>query len=466
MHVPMPKLWAATGWLPLVAGFYWLMAGGLWALPFGLLMLAGAALMWWLPGEPRSPALAALGGWLGVLAAPFWMLFGGFGSGLVALLLALAAAVAAGRFGLQTAVRPLDMPSPPETLTMAFKASLDEALFGYFVLGARIPGEARAKDLCQQAQRMEEGLLALGAFEDASALHRPVGAPETVRSQARRIYGADYEELSFASAFRANEDLPGGAVWNRLEANHAVHLRVMRQPAGGRPWLLCIHGYRMGPAWMDLSLFSPGWLVEHLGLNVAQMVLPLHGPRKIGLRTGDFYLDGDPLDLFHAQCQALSDLRQSLAWIRAQDPQARIGVFGVSLGGYNAALLACHEAALDFVIAAIPVSDLARVLWGVLPPAHQRYYAAQGLDEARYRHLLEPVSPLARPCLVPKDRRFILGALGDRVVLGDQVLGLAAHWQTEVSWYAGSHLTIRRERATRELVERAVVSAGWPLPLR
>src|SRR3546814_12664071 len=72
-------------------------------------------------------------------------------------------------------------------------------------------------------------------------------------------------------------------------------------------------------------------------------VLPLHGPRSTGLRSGDHYLDGDMTDLVYAESQALWDLRRTLAWLRANESGARVGVYGISLGGYNAALLSGYD---------------------------------------------------------------------------------------------------------------------------
>src|SRR3546814_21043756 len=84
----------------------------------------------------------------------------------------------------------------------------------------------------------------------------------------------------------------------------------------------------MDAPWMDLNLFSPRWLHQKLGLNIIQPVLPLHGPRSTGWRSGDHYLDGDMTDLVYAESQALWDLRRTLAWLRANEPGARVGENG------------------------------------------------------------------------------------------------------------------------------------------
>ncbi|HUP92173.1 MAG TPA: hypothetical protein VM074_07995, partial [Solimonas sp.] len=255
--------------------------------------------------------------------------------------------------------------------------------------------------------------------------------------------------------------LPGAALWKTYEENQGCHVRILRHAGKPRPWLMCVHGYRMGVPLLDFALFPPQWLHERLGLNIIQPVLPLHGPRSIGRRTGDYFLDGDLLDLAYAEAQCLWDLRRTLAWLRATEDNPQVGVYGFSLGGYNTALLAAYEKNLDFVIAGIPVVDFASALWKFMPPAHGKFLAHRGLDEERYRRILNVVAPLARPCVVAPERRYIFGATGDRLVVPWHPLKLSGHWGVPVTWYQGSHLSVRRERETREVLETAIGRAGW-----
>ena len=212
---------------------------------------------------------------------------------------------------------------------------------------------------------------------------------------------------------------------------------------------------------MDFGLFKPGLLHKKFGLNVLMPILPLHGPRRVGRKSGDMYLDGDLLDLLFAQSQALWDLRRWLAWLRANEDRPQIGMYGVSLGGYNTGLLTGYEGDLDFAIAGIPVIDFAETLWRVMPPPHRRYFEARGLDQALYRKLLRPVSPLTQPCRVPQDRRFVFGATADRIVPVANPALLARHWGVETRWYQGSHMSIGSESTPRVTLEEAMRVAGW-----
>lgn len=439
-----------TGWV------WWLFA----ALPLAYLVAAAVALFAKIH-DVRVHQLHAAGGALGTVLAVPALLCGGGWSALLAGLLSAWAFVTAGRVALRS--EPLyEGAEAPEALALVdTKAAVDEALLAYFVGAAQIPSGPSAEVMCLEGLRLEAVLHEHGWATDLNRYHAAPPVPMAVTTEARRYFGLAYERVSYPSGFVPHPELPGAAAWMGLVPNQRSVLRVFRHEGPDRPWLMAIHGYRMGHNWMDFGLFPPEVLHKKLGYNLLLPTLPMHGPRKVGRKSGDQYLDGDLLDLVHAQTQALWDLRSALAWLRDREVAPKIGVYGVSLGGFNAALLATVEAELDFVVGGVPLADPAGALWRHLPRIHERFYAQHGLTEQRYRSILNVVSPLARPALPPKDRLHLFAAAADRIVTPDQPLLLAQHWDVPVRWYQGSHLSIRNERVSREVLRAAMRGAGW-----
>jgi hypothetical protein len=349
-------------------------------------------------------------------------------------------------------------------LKTSAKAALDEALIGWFLLLAKIPEGETAEQMCEASLELEKTLESRGWLDRPATFHRAPPPPDDAELRDAHAAGIRYQRLTFSSGFVPESALPGAAEWAALGANRECHAHVFRHPQPGRPWLLGIHGYRMGVPFLDLGLFPPGAYHRHYGLNLVLPALPLHGPRRVGRRSGDRFLDGDLLDLIHAEAQALWDLRRTIAWIRAQEPEARIGVLGYSLGGYNTALLAAHEPGLDFAVAGIPVSDFARVLWSHIPTPSRRYFESRGLSAARYERVLRVISPLAASPKLPASRLHIFAGSADRVVLPEQPLALAVHWGRPVHWYGGGHLTFRGENLVGRVIRDAMEGAGWALP--
>lgn len=468
MTLAKPKQWEPLAAIPIIAGLYWLQAsaGGDWLLwglvPGSLMLMSGMALLL-MPGDLRITEYMAAGGVLGVLFLLPVLIAGGLGDAVFAGISAVAAYLTSGHVALAREPSPEGAPPPEASLWMDAKTALDEALLAYFVGTARLPNADEIVRLGADSQRLDQVLQSRGWHDKPALFHPEPSAPERVYVQQARVYGWTYERVSYPSGFVVDSELPGAQLWAEHQNNRQAVAWVLRHPGPPRPWLTCIHGYRMGEAWMDFVLFPPRWLHERLGLNLFMPVLPLHGPRRMGLRSGDQYLDGNPFDLLYAQAQAIWDLRRGLAWLRSQEDKPRIGVMGYSLGGYSAALLAQHDAKLDFVVAGIPPSDLAGALWRHLPLAQREYSVAQGLDLDRYRRVLHPVSPLALPPKVDRDRLYLFAGTADRLVLPEQTLALARHWGVPVQWYQGAHLTFRGEAVVRQHIEAAMHRAGWPV---
>lgn len=462
---PRHRDWRAL--IPILAGLFWLTAASGWwllwaAIPGLLLAGSGVALLLW-PGDARITSYMGLGGVVGLVLALPAAIAGGFLNAVVAALLSAAGLIIAGRVSIGGMGRVAGAPLPDTGLRIDAKAAADEALLGYLVVSAELPQGDGLETMCNESLKLMPVLDQMGALDDPSVLHPAPTAPAEaeVRIDSIKVFGQHCERLRYPSGFVADARLPGAALWASHRRNQNMHALMLRHTDGARPWLVCVHGYRMGMPWVDLQLFAPTWLHQSLGLNLLIPTLPLHGPRRVGRLSGDQYLDGNLLDLLHAQSQALWDLRRAIAWIRAQDPTARIGVWGYSLGGFNTALLATYEENLDFVIAGIPVVDLARALWRVLPPTFAEYLSSRGVDLAYYRKLVSVVSPLSREPLLPVSRRGIFAGAVDRVVEPYHPVQLSAHWGVPVQWYQGGHLTFRGEPVVGRALSDAMAAAGW-----
>lgn len=276
-----------------------------------------------------------------------------------------------------------------------------------------------------------------------------------VMSRPFTIRGQDMLRLGFDSGYAPSPGEPGRERWLGYTANRREHalLLLHREP---RPWVVCVHGAMMGRGSVDLRLFRARHLHEVLGLNVLLPVLPLHGPRK---NRGAAFPGQDLMDDVHAAAQAVWDIRRLISWIRARQPDARIGLNGMSLGGYVSALVASVEDGLTCAVLGVPVADLIEVLGGHggLPDDDPRKQTMQ-----RALPIGRMVSPLSLTPKVPKKGRFIYGGLADRLVNPrDQVMKLWQHWEKpEIIWYHGAHTGFFRSRPVQNFVDAALMQSG------
>jgi len=358
--------------------------------------------------------------------------------------------------------RSADGPPPLSTnpLTWATLA-VDELTVSAAYLLSRRSAEQVTADAVDDAEVAVHRLREAGIVDDPRLVHPAPPAPADARLTQRRRAGIEFEHLSLISSYRPPVDVPGVERWGSGEANRRIHAYLMRHGDRPRPWAVVLHGHRMGEP-RDLRLLGSKRLQHDLGVDVAHLVLPMHGPRG---REGRRPFPGvDPVANLLGMAQAVSDARTLLAWLRAHDTASHglpIGVFGVSLGGHVAGLLAGLDDGLACVVAGVPTSDLSTMLadtmrsrWG-----DETVAASHVLDEAS-RTLSRLVSPLAFVPLLPRDHLFIYGAVGDRLVTPQQALALWHHWdRPEILWLQGGHI-LNNLGASRRFVAKAFATSG------
>ncbi len=459
------RRWPTEAWIPLTAGVLWLwyaagfgIVGFVFSLVPGCLLLSGGVSTLLYPGDTRIPQFVAAGGFLGVpLALPAFCV-GGFAIGGILLLASALSFLAAGAIAVRQEPHTADVPEPQPSAGLALQVAVDEAILSTLTLRTTLaidPHVVRA-----EVRAAREMFQARGWLDDPASYHVTPPVLDRVESTVRHAAGTDFEHIRFTSEYEPHAGEPGRDRWLGYAPTQTAHAWVLRHAGGPRPWLLCIHGYEMGIAPIDLLAFRAKEMHRRLGLNVAVNVLPLHGPRRIGRSSGEGFLAGNFLDSIHAEAQAMWDLRRLLSWIRSQTDQP-IGVFGLSLGGYNASLLAGLDGDLACVVAGIPATDFSRLTWRHGPALQLRYVERHGVVHDEVAEVLRVVSPLALRPRVAKERLAIFAGVADRLVPPDQPRDLWLHWgRPAIHWYQGAHVTFRAHPEVRELLHTTLRQAG------
>jgi dienelactone hydrolase len=458
-----PPRFYHTAWIPFAAGLLWLwcaasfsVVGFLVSLLPGCLLLASGASTLLYPGDIRIPQFIALGGLLGAILAIPGIFTVGLFTGLVLIAVSVVSFVVAGDIAIQQEPHTEDVPTPERSLRAAAQVGFDEAILATLAIRTRnaiAPESERIRAEVHEARQLfgQRGWLANPDkfHESPPPASDPTLAPARLRNLA-------YERMSFDSGYEPRPEEPGRERWLQYANNRRARAWIVRHSGEPRPWLVCIHGYEMGLPGIDLMAFQAARLHHKYGLNLALPVLPLHGPRRIAKRSGEGFLTGNFLDTIHAEAQAMWDMRRLIAWIRAQGAPA-VGVYGLSLGGYNAALLAALDGDLACAVAGIPATDFSRLTWRHGAPLEVSYAERRGVVHDEVRELLQVVSPLTLTPQVPKERRYIFAGVSDRLVPPDQPRDLWLHWdRPRIVWYQGAHVTFNRHPAVDDLLMTAL----------
>ena len=310
------------------------------------------------------------------------------------------------------------------------------------LVGSMLPTTARGG--WRRERRRLEFYAELAERRDPAAVFAP---PEHVGVRATPgrgpgVAGGRVELLRFRSRYEAlNPDLRRDYARHVNNATaRAQHWRHTDRP---RPTLCVIHGFGASPAWFNAAFFSlrdffaDGW-------DIVLFTLPFHGSRR-GSRV---LVNG--LELFshgmahfsEAIIHAVHDFRALLAHLEAEGTQ-RVGVTGLSLGGYVSGLLAEVEPRLDFAVPNAPVTWLPPLLesWFPASVTGKALRALSGVSEQLLTGALSLHSPLSYPPVLPAERLMIVAGLGDRLAPPEQSIRLWEHWRRpQLHWFPGSHV--------------------------
>ena len=285
---------------------------------------------------------------------------------------------------------------------------------------------------------------------DPSAFFVTPSAPSAVRErELRTLREGTCLDVAFESGFvpMYPEARPDYA---RFVENRTAHTHWWRHAGGAHPTVLCLHGYGSGYPWVDALAFEARQLYR-AGFDVLLYTLPFQGrrrPRSAG-NSGEPFFGPNLVRTNEAFAQTIFETRMLMRYVQSRGG-GPVGAFGMSLGAYVTALLAAVEPQLAFAIAMIPLVSLPDLAWG--EPLHRKRrqeVEAHGITLTLFRELSQVHAPLLRPALVPRGRRFVIGALGDRICPPTHAAALWEHWERPpMHWYPGGHLAqFRRGRA-------------------
>jgi pimeloyl-ACP methyl ester carboxylesterase len=351
-------------------------------------------------------------------------------------------------------------PSP----VLALEALVDEVLIAIFHHPDLVPADSDFAPAGEDVTRAHELFAAQGWLTDPASYHESPPSPDDERARHARVPGIGFDHFSFTSGYEPHAGEPGRERWLSHEANRTVHAWVSPAPGRAhRTWLVCVPGFGMGThAFVDLRAFRTPAL-HGKGINVAIPVLPLHGLRSSGRVRGEDLMTIDMVDSLHGIAQAVWDVRRLIGWLRVSQRAERIGLIGYSFGALVASVVAAVEADLACVVAGIPVVDLPEMFRQHSGPHVAELAEAHGVMGASADDVHRVVSPLAMPCRVPLERRYIFAGLGDRMSTFDQALRLWNHWdRPAMGAYQGGHVGFFWSMTARRLVDKAIET--WLVP--
>ena len=220
--------------------------------------------------------------------------------------------------------------------------------------------------------------------------------------------------------------------------NNAVHGRFYPCPGQwrGRPAVVLVHGWNDFPNHCHRFPRLAKKLNE-AGVNAATLELPYQfqrRPRRLGAHGN--ILSPDIARTVRNATQAVADIRALARWL-AEEGCPRLGVLGVSMGGWLGGLAACHDPRFETVALIVPVARLDRMLQeAAFCEPLRRSINGQKIELGRMSLFA------ARPC-APNENVLVVEAEHDLFVPSETLDELAQTWGGPEVWRLGvGHISV------------------------
>lgn len=342
--------------------------------------------------------------------------------------------------------RPVDSPlDKSHRLHVSSSAAMDHVLKNALGTGVLM---AMASDLRKNplAKQVEE----MGFYRDLADRGDPKAVfmppPDHVDVRISRpkkpIPGVDSRTVRFDSGFEAINPAMRDRV-ARHEHNMVAEARHWTHPDGPRPTLIFLHGYTLDKYWINSAMFSLRWFYDQ-GWDVLLYTLPFHGSRrgKFDPFSGFGFFSHGFAEMNETMLQAIYEVRTLMTYLRAQGVE-KIGISGLSLGGYLSALTAAAEPSLEFVMPNAPMVAPIDMLmeWAPLRQLFKRALPKAGLDLTDLRHATAIHCPLTWKPVVAPEKLLIIAGSGDRFTAPRYQKLLHEHWAgSKIHWFPGNHV--------------------------
>lgn len=253
--------------------------------------------------------------------------------------------------------------------------------------------------------------------------------------------------------------------------NAQATARYWRHKKGPRPTIILIHGFVLDQYWVNEKFFRLQWFYHSLGVDTIVFTLPFHGPRQANysLFSGHGFFGGGLSWINECFRQTVLDFRSLLDYLQHTLGVEKIGVTGISLGGYTTSLLAALEERLDFAIPNVPVVTIPDLVleWNPVGYASRAGLFLTNKTIQDIRHMLSIHCPLTYRPVLPKERLMIIGGVGDRLAPPKHSRILWDHWERpRIHWFPGNHIIHLDQGAYLRQIARFLAGIGFIEPRR
>jgi len=278
------------------------------------------------------------------------------------------------------------------------------------------------------------------------------GFGDAIHPSPQMLGGFEPEHVS-RSLWKAVSPWPGAEGNNKIwYAERFVPRSGTRSVAGRQttgtgqddppPALILLHGWLLNRA--QLAIYR-SWArcVARRGIEVWVPFLPYHMRRADpGEISGQRALSPDLSTSFDMVRQAVAETRLLAGWLRRRT--TRVGIWGMSLGGWVAALTTTLDDDWDAVALWAPVAAPVEVLFesGLVEMLREAIIEG-GMSEGDFAGPeLAPMTPTRSDTRIHRSTLLVVAGAYDQVISPRSVARLARRWNVDIHWVPHGHISL------------------------
>lgn len=241
--------------------------------------------------------------------------------------------------------------------------------------------------------------------------------------------GTVVEDLAFPSVVRS-----------AFPESDVVRLRRWRPPVAPVGTVIGVDGVvQLGPKSFDrlARLLTPH------GIEVVMMQAPFNFRRTPkGYAPGQLIMGGDLDHQLSVSRQAVLDLWTVIRTLKSEG--RRVGLVGISFGGWLSLTTSLRAEGVEFVIALVPPVEMFHILeeGGTVVRAARKGLEAEPRGKDELARISRPLSPLRWPCRLPPERVVLHLAEFDRFVPNRRIEQLAKAWGARLVRHVDGHIGV------------------------